>query len=320
MGRYILKRLGMTLIVVLVASIVIFTLVYFVPGDPVKVMMPPESTVAELEAKRHELGLDQPFLVQLGTFLYNAFIKLDLGVSWIRGVPVFDGLVERLPYTFQLGIFSILFSTLIGIPLGVTAATHQNRWQDRFCMVFGMICISLPDFWLALLMIMFFSLRLGWLPAFGIGGVEYLIMPIITSALRSIGSLSRQTRSSMLEVIRSDYITTARAKGLKERAVVWRHMLPNALIPVITTIGGQFSGIIAGTVIVEQVFARPGIGTYLTQAITNRDFPIIRGCVIILAIFTALMMLLVDLAYAAVDPRIKAQYAGQSKRRVKANG
>ena len=187
-------------------------------------------------------------------------------------------------------------------------------------MVFGMICISLPDFWLALLMIMFFSLRLGWLPAFGIGGVEYLIMPIITSALRSIGSLSRQTRSSMLEVIRSDYITTARAKGLKERAVVWRHMLPNALIPVITTIGGQFSGIIAGTVIVEQVFARPGIGTYLTQAITNRDFPIIRGCVIILAIFTALMMLLVDLAYAAVDPRIKAQYAGQSKRRVKANG
>lgn len=319
MGKYIVRRLLMTVLVVLVASVVVFTLVYFVPGDPVKIMMPPEATVAELEAKRHSLGLDQPYLIQLGTFLYNAYIKFDLGTSWIRGTPVVDGLMERLPYTFQLGICSILVSTLIGIPLGVNAAVHQNCWQDRICMLMGMICTSMPDFWFALLLILLFSQKLNWLPAFGVGGISYMIMPVAASALKSIGTLARQTRSSMLEVIRSDYITTARSKGLKERTVIYKHMLPNALIPIITVIGGSFSGIIAGTVVIEQVFSRPGVGTYLTQAITNRDFPIIRGCVIILAIFTSVMMLLVDLAYAVVDPRIKAQYAGQSKRRAKKN-
>lgn len=319
MGKYILRRLFMTVLVVLVASIVVFTLVYFVPGDPVKILMSPESTVAELEAKRHSLGLDQPYLVQLGTFLYNAYIKLDLGTSWIRGTPVVDGLLERLPYTFELGIWAILISASIGIPLGVTAAVHQNGWQDRLCMLMGMICTSLPDFWFALLLILLFSQKLNILPAFGIGGIEFMIMPVAAASLKSIGTLARQTRSSMLEVIRSDYITTARAKGLKEQKVIWKHMLPNALIPIITVIGTSFSGIIAGTVVIEQVFSRPGVGTYLTQAITNRDFPIIRGCVIILAIFTSVMMLLVDLAYAMVDPRIKAQYAGQSKRRVKKN-
>lgn len=317
MGKYVLRRLLMTLLVVLVASIVVFTLVFFVPGDPVKIMMSPEATVAELEAKRHSLGLDQPYLVQLGTFLYNAYIKFDLGTSWIRGTPVVDGLVERLPYTFELGIWAILISASIGIPLGVTAAVHQNGWQDRVCMLMGMICTSLPDFWFALLLILLFSQKLNILPAYGIGGIEYMIMPVAAASLKSIGTLARQTRSSMLEVIRSDYITTARAKGLKERKVIWKHMLPNALIPIITVIGTSFSGIIAGTVVIEQVFSRPGVGTYLTQAITNRDFPITRGCVIILAIFTSVMMLLVDLAYAMVDPRIKAQYAGQSKRRVK---
>lgn len=317
MGKYILKRLLMTAAVVLIASIVVFTLVYFVPGDPVKILMPADSTVVELEAKRHELGLDQPYLVQLGTFLYNAYIRRDLGDSWVRGVPVMNDLIGRLPYTFVLGILSILIATVIAIPLGVTAAVHQNGWQDRFCMIFGMICTSVPDFWLALLMVLLFSQRLGWLPPFGIGGPEYLVLPVVACSIRSIGSLARQTRSSMLEVIRSDYITTARAKGIKERDVIWKHMLPNALIPVITVIGGSFATVIAGTVIIEQIFSRPGVGTFLTQAITNRDFPIIRGCVIILAIFTSLMMLVVDLAYAAVDPRIKAQYAGQSKRRVK---
>ena len=317
MGKYVLRRLFMTLLVVLVASIVVFTLVYFVPGDPVKIMMSPESTVEELEAKRHSLGLDQPYLVQLGTFLYNAYVKFDLGTSWIRGTPVVDGLLERLPYTFELGIWAIIISASIGIPLGVNAAVHQNGWQDRICMLMGMICTSLPDFWFALLMILLFSQKLNILPAFGIGGIEFMLMPVAAASLKSIGTLARQTRSSMLEVIRSDYITTARAKGLKEKNVIRKHMLPNALIPIITVIGTSFSGIIAGTVVIEQVFSRPGVGTYLTQAITNRDFPIIRGCVIILAIFTSTMMLLVDLAYAMVDPRIKAQYAGQSKRRVK---
>lgn len=320
MGKYVLRRLLMTILVVLVASVVVFTLVYFVPGDPVKILMSPESTVAELKAKRHSLGLDRPYLVQLGNFLYNAYIKFDLGTSWIRGTSVVEGLAERLPYTFQLGILAILVSSFVGIPLGINAAVHQNCWQDRVCMLIGMVCTSVPDFWIALLMIVLFSQKLNWLPAFGVGGITFLIMPVIAASLKSIGTLARQTRSSMLEVIRSDYVTTARAKGLKERSVIYKHMLPNALIPIITVIGGSFSGIIAGTVVIEQVFSRPGVGTYLTQAITNRDFPIIRGCVIILAIFTSVMMLLVDLAYAVVDPRIKAQYAGQSRKRSHKHG
>ena len=320
MGKYVLRRLLMTVLVVLIASIVVFTLVYMVPGDPVKIMMPPEATVAELEAKKHELGLDRPFLVQLGSFLYNAYLRFDLGNSWIRGTPVMDGLMERLPSTFQLGVLAILISSLVAIPLGITAAVHQNGWQDRLGMVFGMMCVSVPDFWLALNMVVLFAVKLEWLPPFGIGGPEYLVMPVIACAVRSVGSLARQTRSSMLEVIRSDYVTTARAKGLKERDVIYKHMRPNALIPIITVIGGNFATVIAGTVVIEQIFSRPGVGTYLTSAITYRDFPIIRGCVIVLAIFTSVMMLLVDLAYAAVDPRIKAQYAGQSKRRSKENG
>ncbi len=320
MGKYVLRRLLMTVFVVLISSIVVFTLVYFVPGDPVKSLMPPEATVVELEAKRHDMGLDQPFLVQLGTFLYNAYIRFDLGDSWIRGTSVMENLLGRLPSTFQLGILSIILSCVIAIPLGVTAAVHQNSWQDRFCMVFAMICTSLPDFWIALIMVLVFSLKLGWLPPFGVGGIEYLILPVIACTIRTVGALARQTRSSMLEVIRSDYITTARAKGLKERSVIWKHMLPNALIPVITVVGSHFATVIAGTVVIEQIFSRPGVGTYLTSAITTRDFPVIRGCVIVLSIFTAIMMLVVDLAYAAVDPRIKAQYAGQSKRRAKANG
>ena len=251
--------------------------------------------------------------------MYNAFIKFDLGNSWIRGTSVVEGLLERLPYTIELGLWAILISAMIGIPLGINAAIHQNGWQDRVSMVVAMFCTSLPDFWVALLLILLLSQKLNLLPAFGIGGIEFMIMPVIAASLRSIGTLARQTRSSMLEVIRSDYITTARAKGLKERKVILKHMLPNAMIPIITVIGGQFSGIIAGSVVIEQVFSRTGVGTYLTQAITNRDYPIIRGCVIVLAIFTSVMMLLVDLAYAVVDPRIKAQYAGQSKRKVKKN-
>ena len=198
MGKYVLRRLLMTILVVLVASVVVFTLVYFVPGDPVKILMSPESTVAELEAKRHSLGLDRPYLVQLGNFLYNAYIKFDLGTSWIRGTSVVEGLAERLPYTFQLGILAILVSSFVGIPLGINAAVHQNCWQDRVCMLIGMVCTSVPDFWIALLMIVLFSQKLNWLPAFGVGGITFLIMPVIAASLKSIGTLARQTRSSML--------------------------------------------------------------------------------------------------------------------------
>lgn len=317
MGRYIVRRLVMSAIIIFLTAVLIFTVVYMIPTDPVKLMMGSDATVEEIEYKREQMGLADPYIVQLGRFLRDLFLKGDFGTSWRRGTPVSDELFARLPRTAMLGLLSIIISTAIAIPLGVTAAIHQNRWQDHFCMVFGMCCVSVPDFWLALMMVILFSQKLGWLPAFGIGGPQYYIMPVLAGCLHGIGSMARQTRSSMLEVIRSDYVTTARAKGLAEKKVVWKHMLPNALIPVITVIGQSFGRCVAGTVVIEQVFSIPGVGTYMTTAIQTRDYPITRACVVFLSAFTAIILLVVDLAYAYVDPRIKAQYEGQSKRRAK---
>ena len=306
----------MTLLVILISSIVIFTLVHFVPGDPARVMLGAAASEDEIARLNHSLGLDQPYIVQLGKFLYNAFLRLDLGNSWIRGTGVMLGLLQRLPYTLIMGIVMVSLSALIGIPLGVIAAIHQNKWQDRLMTAIAMFCISVPDFWLALMMVRIFSLELGWLPSFGIEGITSFIIPVIAGSINGIGMLERQTRSSMLEVIRSDFVTTARAKGLKESVVIYKHMLQNALIPVLTVLGAALSKCIAGVVIIEQIFSLPGVGTYLTSGIGMRDYPIIRGCVIVLAAFTALLMLLVDIAYAIVDPRIKAQYVSHKKRRL----
>lgn len=317
MGKYILKRLVMTLFVIVGAAILIFSIMYFVPGDPAMLLLGSEASPAELEAKRVQLGLTNPYLIRLGKFLYNTFFHFDLGTSWFRGIPVLTELTGRFPRTLFLGIMFVIISTAIALPLGITAAIHQNGWQDRICMVVAMVCTSVPDFWLALMMVYLFSLKLGWLPSFGIERWQCYIMPVIAGSLHGIGQLARQTRSSMLDVCRSDFVTTARAKGLPEKKVIYSHMLPNALIPVITIIGGSFGRSIAGTIIIEQVFSMPGIGSYITTAITGRDYPVVQGCVIVLAIFIAIVMLLVDLVYAYVDPRIKAQYVAQSKRRTK---
>ena len=320
MGRYIIRRLLMSAVIIFLTAVLIFTVVYLIPTDPVKLLMGSDATIAEIEAKRAEMGLADPYIVQLGRFLRDLFLHLDLGTSWRRGTSISADLASRMPRTAMIGVFCIVVSTSIAIPLGVTAAIHQNKWQDHFCMVLGMICVSIPDFWLALLMVILFALKLGWLPPFGIDQWTCYIMPIIAGSMHGIGSLARQTRSSMLEVIRSDYITTARSKGLAERKVVWKHMLPNALIPVITVVGHSFSRVIGGMVVIEQVFSIPGVGLYMTNAIQTRDYPITRACVVILSAFTAIVLLLVDLAYAYVDPRIKAQYIGQVKRRAKNNG
>jgi peptide/nickel transport system permease protein len=211
----------------------------------------------------------------------------------------------------------VIISSAIAIPLGIAAAVHQNGLQDRICMVVAMVCASVPDFWLALIMVFIFSQTLHWLPSFGIESWQCYIMPIAAGSLRGIGQLARQTRSSMLDVIRSDFVTTARAKGEKEKNVIYSEMVPNALIPVVTIIGSSYAGSIAGTIVIEAVFSMPGIGLYITNAIASRDYPIIQGCVIVLAAFIAIMMLIVDLVYAGIDPRIKAQYIAQGKRRAR---
>lgn len=312
MAKYIIKRIIMCILVVICASIVIFTIMYFVPGDPIEIMMGANATVEQKEAMRKELGLNEPYLVQLGSFLYNAFIKFDLGVSYTYNAPITAEMLKRFPRTLLIGVLGILIDVIVSIPIGIYAALKQGKWQDRASTVFAMVCVSIPDFWFALMMVILFSQKLKILPSYGIGGPQYYVMPVIASALAGIGGLLRQTRTSMLDVIKSDFVTTARAKGVAEREVIMKHMLPNALIPVITVIGGHFGRCIAGTVIIEQIFSIPGIGAYMMSAINSRDYPVVRGGVIILALITSVIMLIVDLVYALIDPRIKAQYAGKA--------
>lgn len=314
MTRYILKRLVMCVVVILCASFIVFTIMYFIPGDPAKIMLGDTATQAEVEAKRHELGLDQPYLVQLGSFLYNAFIRFDFGKSYVTGQSVFQGLTSRMPITLAIGIAGMLLDVLIAIPLGIAAGLKNGKWQSIALSTFAIVCVSMPDFWLALMLIIVFSLQLHWLPSYGTGGFQYFVLPVIAAGFGGIGGILRQMRSGMLDVMSSDYVVTARAKGVPERRVVLRHMLPNALIPVITVVGGQCARIVGGTVIIEQIFSIPGVGQYMLSAINGRDYPIVRGSVIVLAAVTSLIMLIVDLIYAGVDPRIKAQYSGKGKR------
>lgn len=317
MKEYVFRRLVMMIFVVISAAFLIFTIMYFIPGDPAQLLLGADATAAQIAAKREALGLNQPYLVRLGKFLSDAFLHFDLGTSWATNIPVVEALKERLPRTFLLGTLCVLFSTAVGLPIGITSAVHHSRWQDKTFMVMAMACISMPDFWFAMMLSLIFSLKLNLLPSFGIGSWQCYILPVVSGSLNGIGTLARQTRSSMLEVYRSDYVTTARAKGVPENKVITRHMLSNALIPVITTIGGQFGSAIAGTIVIEQVFSMPGIGTYLSTAVNSRDYPVIQGSVIVMAILVAIVMLVVDLVYAWVDPRIKAQYVAQSKRRAR---
>lgn len=317
MGKFILQRCLFMIVVMIGAAFVIFTILYFTPGDPATLQLGTDASKEEIAALSAKLGTDKPYLEQLGTFMYNLFIKLDFGISWRLGKSVMGEFWERLPRTLIIGLFSMVLNMVIGIPLGIFSALNEGKWQDSVVMTITMIFVSAPAFWVALMMIILFALKLQWLPAYGVGSWVCYIMPIITSAIGPIAFNARQTRSSMLEVFRADYITTARSKGQKENVIVWRHMLPNALMPIITVIGGAFSSIIAGSPIIESVFSIPGVGAYLLHGINNRDYPIVRGCVVFFAFFTALCMLLVDLAYAFVDPRIKAQYSAGGRKKVR---
>jgi peptide/nickel transport system permease protein len=295
-------------------AVVIFSIMYFVPGDPARFILGTEASADQVAAKRHEMGLDDSYIVQLGRFLFNTFIRFDLGTSYLLNTPVLENLLIRLPNTLAIGLLCMLLQVIIGIPLGVTAAVHQNGFMDRLCMFLALVGVSIPSFWLGLLLVLLFSLKLGLLPAYGIGGIQHFVLPCFANAFAGIATQARQTRSSMLDVIRSDYITTARAKGLSRRDVIYKHALPNALIPVITVLGNGLANIFGGAVVIETVFSIPGVGLYMTNAIGNRDYPVVRGSVVLLAVVFSLIVLLVDLVYAFVDPRIRAQFEGARRR------
>lgn len=320
MLRYIANRLLWMIPIVLGVAILVFTMMTFCPGDPAEIILGTSATEADLTAKRMELGLDQPYIIKLGQYMSDVFIHFDFGASWITGVEIMPTIVERMPKTLTLAIVTLLIAFGLGIPLGVMAATHQNKWQDHVSMVFALIGAAIPNFWLALLLIILFSVKLGWLPAMGVAtglaGLKFYILPAVSNCAGALANCARQTRSSMLDVIRADYITTARAKGVPERVVVVKHALKNALIPIITMMGTAFGRLLGGAMIIETIFSIPGMGSYIIGAVNNRDYPIVQGGSIVLAIAFSLIMLLIDLLYALVDPRIKAQYS-KSKRRKK---
>lgn len=315
MGEYILKRLIQLIPVVLGVTIVVFTIMYFIPGDPVKMMLGPEATPDQIADMRQKLGLNDPYPVRLGRFLGDIILHFDFGESWVYHTPVTTELLNRFPRTITIAAICILLQILLGTPLGIIAALDRNGWGDRLAMFIALFGVSMPNFWIALMLVLFFSVQLGWLPPYGIGGWEYYILPCIANAFPGIATQARQTRSSMLEVIRSDYITTARAKGMSELRILLRHALPNALLPVITIVGNGMGMLLAGTVVIEMIFAIPGVGWYLVGGINSRDYAVVQSSVIFLAIAFTLVMLLVDLAYAFVDPRIRAQFAGRKRRK-----
>lgn len=314
MGRYIIKRLLWMIPIILCVAILVFTLMTFCPGDPAAIVLGSSATEEDLNLMREEMGLNQPFLIRLGTYLRDAFFRFDLGKSYLTKVSISDSIKEYLPRTMLLTIITMIISVGLALPLGITAATHQGRWQDTACMVFALIGISVPSFWLALLLILEFSVKHAWLPAMGIGGLKYYILPAISGSLGGVAALARQTRSSMLDVIRADYITTARAKGVSERNVITKHALKNALIPIITVIGTQFGKHLGGTMVIETIFGIPGMGQFIITGVNQRDYPVVQSGSIFLAVVFSLCMLGVDLMYAAADPRIKAQYAKGGKK------
>lgn len=314
MLKYILKRILLMIPVILGVVILVFTLMQLTPGDPAQVILGPTATSEQINELRNEMGLNDPYIVQLGRYLYQVFVKGDFGTSYISNISITTELMQRFPKTLIFAVAGMILSLGIGIPLGVNAAVKQNSLADYGSMTLALIGTSMPGFWFALVLILLFSAKLGWLPAYGTGGLKYWILPIASTAFAGITTMARQVRSGMLEVINSDYITMAKSKGVSKKNVIYRHALPNALIPVITVAGMSFGSSLGGTLIAETIFSIPGVGVYIVNAVNNRDYPVVQGGVILLAVAFSLIMLACDLLMAAIDPRIKAQITGGKKR------
>jgi len=306
--KYIGKRLLMLIPVILVTSFLIFWAMSLTGGDPARQIAGDRATEAEVEAIREEMGLNDPFLVRYGNYM-KGMLTGDMGKSYVTNKDVFQTFMEKLPNTLMLGGAAVLIAIIVSLPLGIYTAIHQNTWKDTAGMVFALFGTSMPNFWLGLMLIILFSLKLHWLPSGGKNGFSSLILPALTVGFGLAALITRTTRSSMLDVIRQDYMTTARAKGCSERRVIFRHGLKNALIPIITAIGLQMSLVITGSVLAETVFSWPGIGRLVYDSISKRDTPMVTGSIIMCSVLMCIINLIVDLIYAFFDPRIKAQYS-----------
>lgn len=308
----LVRRLFSALPVLLIVSLISFGLMRLIPGDPAAAIAGIAATPAQIEQLRQDLGLDEPLWMQLVHY-YEGLARGDLGRSLLLGKGVFAATMERLPVTIALSLYALVFTLLIGIASGIIAALKQNTWIDQAAMMFAMIGISVPNFFLGLLMIILFAVHLGWLPSGGyvafnddpVGWLRSMTMPAFSLALLQAGLLARITRSSMLEVLRQDYIRTAKAKGLPQRRVILKHALANALIPIVTVVGIIVSLLLSGAVVTEALFSIPGMGQLLTQAVLNRDYPMVQGGLLLVTTFLVLVNITVDTLYAVLDPRVR---------------
>ena len=318
MTRYIIKRILWMIPIILAVSFLVVLLLDLTPGDPARQLLGNFATEEDIAELREEMGLNDPILVRYFRYL-GGVLKGDLGTSYFTKKPVFGDILQRFPYTVLLVVISMLLAMVIGIPIGVYAATHQYTWKDNMSIVLSLFCVSMPNFWFALILVQIFATKLRLVPSLGIETWKGWILPAVSCCIGYSATLARQTRSSMLEEIRQDYVVTARAKGQTERKVIYKHALKNALIPIIVIIGSVFGASLGGAVIAENIFSIPGLGNYTLSALTSRDYPAVQGSVLFLAVLYSIIMLLVDVVFAFVDRRIKSQYSSNKKKKKASN-
>ena len=304
MSRYLVSRLGQILPVVFGVVTIVFFLIHLIPGDPVEIMLGESAVAAQKEELRRELKLDRPVAAQYAAFL-GGLVRGDLGVSFRSGEPVLREILSRFPATLLLATASLLAALLVAVPLGVLSAMRQHSPLDHLSAFLAMLGLSMPNFWLGPLLILIFSIRLGLFPVAGYGTARHLVLPALTMGAGMAAILTRMLRSSLLEEVRQEYVRAAAAKGLSRRAAVLRHALKNSAIPVLTVLGLQFGALLSGSIITETIFSWPGIGRLLVQAIAARDFPLVQGCVLFIAVCTVAVNLATDLLYSRLDPRIR---------------
>jgi peptide/nickel transport system permease protein len=309
MFKYVVKRLLLLIPILIGVAFIIFTIMEFTPGDPAIRILGIEAPKEALAQLRDQLGLNRPFFTRFFDYIFKIATRLDFGISWRTKNPVFVDIMPRIPVSTTLAFLGIVFATLIGIPLGVLSAVKQYSPSDNILRVFSTILVAVPTFWLAMLLILLFSSYLAWLPSSGVSSWKSYILPVITCGGPYGCAILRMTRSTMLEEIRQDYVRTARAKGVPNNIITYKHALKNALLPVVTTIGQNFGAILGGSVVAESVFSLPGIGSLVILGIKSKDTPTVIASVLLIAFYFAIIMLVVDLVYAFIDPRIKAKYS-----------
>lgn len=306
MLRFVARRVALTIPVLVGVATLVFSLIHFIPGDPAQAMLGEAAPEAEVAALRRQLGLDRPLLEQYSDFL-GGLVRGDLGTSLRTGTPVTEQIVERLPATFELAFASMLVALVVALPLGIAAAAWRGTFVDHTAMAVAMAGMSIPNFWLGPLLAIIFAVELGWLPVSGRGGAEHVILPAFSLGLALAAMLARMTRASLLEELREPYVRAARARGISSTRAVVVHALRNSLIPIVTILGLQFGAVLTGAVITETIFSWPGIGRLLIQSIGFRDYPLVQGCILLIAVTYVAVNLITDLAYGLLDPRIRYQ-------------